>query len=174
MSQEMMIGIIGSLVLIVGAAWPSKKVELPTQSTKNWLFAVGGLVMLTYSVMNYLVGGSVFYIFLQLFVTVGAVLMMLNTPDKVDVPILSVLGLGFVAWSLYLFEGYNTIFFVFGLMGIAMGYAFEDGTVKRDTALTVGSFLIAGFSYMEASWIFFWLNLLFGIFSSYYLFRRWV
>jgi hypothetical protein len=174
MIDDVIVGLIGSLILVAGAAWPSKKVELPTQSKKNWLFAVGGLIMLLYSVLNYLAGGSVFYIFLQLFVTVGAILMMLNTPDKVDVPILSVLGFGFIVWSLYLFEGYNTVFFVFGLIGIAMGYSFDDGSIRRDAALTFGSFLIAGFSYMEANWIFFWLNLAFGLFSAYYLLKRWV
>lgn len=43
------LGIGGAGVLVVGAAYPDKKVSHPVKSIKNWLFAVGGLVRLSFS-----------------------------------------------------------------------------------------------------------------------------
>ncbi|MBI4234908.1 hypothetical protein HY604_01255 [Candidatus Peregrinibacteria bacterium] len=57
---------------------------------------------------------------------------------------------------------------IFGLCGIGLGYAFQMGTIRRNLALTLGSALIALFSYFEKSWIFFYLNVFFAIFSLYY------
>ena len=97
--------------------------------------------------------------------------MMLDISDRIDTAIISIAGLILIAWSLTLFEGYNTIFFIVGLSGIGLGYAFEMGTLRRGIALTLGSALIALFSYIEASWIFFWLNVFFALFSGYYVLR---
>ncbi len=125
--------------------------------------------MLIYAIMGYIVtGGPIFFIFLEILVTIASILMMLNTSDKIDTTIISIIGLGLIAWSLKLFEGYNTVFFIIGLCGIGLGYAFKIGSLRRDTALTLGSILIALFSYLESSWIFFWLNVFFAIFSGYY------
>lgn len=112
-----------------------------------------------------------FFIFLEILVVIASILMMLNTPDKVDTPIITICGLGLIIWSLYLFEGYNTVFFILGLSGIGLGYAFQMATLRRSIALTLGSILIALFSYIEASWIFFWLNTFFAIFSAYYVYK---
>lgn len=163
------IGILGSLILVAGAAYPIEKVTSPIKSKKNWLFAVGGLFMLTYSIINYMQGGPIFFVMLQILVNISSILMMLNTPDKFDVSILSIAGIALIIWALNLFEGYNTVFFIIGLLGIGIGYALNGGTVKRNLALTVGSALIAIFSYIEASWIFFWLNVFFALFSGYYV-----
>ena len=95
--------------------------------------------------------------------------MMLNTDDKIDTWIISISGIALVAWSLFLFEGYSTIFFIVGLVGIGLGYALDAGTLKRNLALTAGSILIAIFSYLGESWIFFWLNVFFAIFSLYHV-----
>ena len=164
-------GIIGSLVLVTGAAWPTGKVKHPAHSVKNWLFGVGGLIMLLYSIFGYMTGGPIFFIFLQTLIIIASIMMMLNVPDKIDVPVIVIIGLGLIAWSIYLFEGYNTVFFIFGLSGIALGYTLEMGTIRRSLALTLGSILIAVFSYIEASWIFFWLNAFFAIFSAYYVYK---
>ena len=164
-------GIIGSLVLVTGAAWPIKKAKHPVYSTKNWLFFVGGFTMFAYAIMNFMAGGPIFFVLLQILVAVSSILMMLNTPDKIDIPIILVAGLALVIYSLYLFEGYNTVIFVLGLVGIAIGYVLEMGTVKRVLALTVGSVLIAVFSYIEMNWIFFGLNTFFAIFSGYYVIK---
>jgi hypothetical protein len=172
-------GLIGSLVLVTGAAWDDawgknrkkKPSKHPALSTKNWLFAIGGLIMLLYATLGWLNAGPVFFVFLEILVVVASVMMMLAVDDRIDTVVISVLGLAFIVWSLYLFEGYNTVFFILGLSGIGLGYAFDNGTLRRDIALTAGSLLIALFSFIEASWIFFWLNVFFAIFSGYYLIR---
>ncbi len=165
-------GVAGSLTLVTGSAWPeSKDTKHPTKSVKNWLFAIGGLIMLIYAIMGYQEGGPVFFVILEILVVIASVLMMLNTPDNIDTPIIGISGMGLIIWSLFLFEGYNTIFFILGLSGIGLGYALSAGTVRRNAALTIGSALIAIFSYIETSWIFFWLNLFFAIFSGYYLYK---
>lgn len=165
-------GLVGSLVLITGAAWPeAKDIKHPEKSLKNWLFAVGGFIMLLYAFLSYQQGGPIFFVILEILVAISSILMMLNTPDKVDTPILTISSLGFIIWSLYLFEGYNTVFFILGLCGIGLGYAFQMGTLRRSIALTLGSVLVALFSYLEASWIFFWLNGFFAIFSAYYVYK---
>lgn len=165
-------GLVGSLVLVTGAAWPKiKDVKHPTKSLKNWLFAIGGFIMLLYAIFGYQQSGPIFFVILEILVAISSILMMLNTPDKVDTPILTISSLGLIIWSLYLFEGYNTVFFILGLCGISLGYAFQMGTLRRSIALTLGSVLIALFSYIEANWIFFWLNLFFAIFSAYYIYK---
>jgi hypothetical protein len=173
MTPTFLTGLIGSLILITGAAWPEPK--RPThniKSAKNWLFAIGGFTMLAYSILGYMEGGPIFFIFLQALVGVSSILMMVDAPEKVDIPILSISALALTIWSLYLFEGYNTIFFILGLTGISLGYAFKMGTVRRDLSLTIGSILIAAFSYIEASWIFFWLNVFFALFAGMYVIKK--
>lgn len=166
-------GLLGSLVLVTGAAWPdAKDVKHPARAVKNWLFGIGGLIMLLYAVFGYQQGGPIFFVLLEVLVVIASVLMMLNTSDTVDTPIIAVSGIAMIIWSLYLFEGYNTVFFILGLSGIGLGYAFQMGTLRRSVALTLGSILIALFSYIEASWIFFWLNVFFAIFSGYYLYKN--
>ena len=165
-------GIVGSHILVTGAAWPGDKdVNHPAKSLKNWLFAVGGLTMLAYALLGYFAGGPIFFVILEIFIVVASVFMMLNTPDKIDTPIISLIGIGLIIWSLSLFEGYNTIVFILGLSVIGLGYAFTMGTLRRSVALTLGSILIALFSYIEASWIFFWLNVFFALFSAYYVYK---
>lgn len=169
MSITFLIGIIGSLILVTGAAWPESKNKQPIKSIKDWLFTAGSLCMLGYATLGYLSGGSVFFVFLQIFIAFTTVLMMIDIDDKIDATIIAISGLGFIGWSFYLFEGYNTIFFIIGLTGIGLGYVFKMGTLRRPVALTLGSALIAIFSYLTASWIFFWLNVFFAIFSGYYV-----
>ena len=163
-------GLAGSLVLVTGAAWPIAKEKIvPLKSVKNWLFAIGGLIMLLYAILGYMTGGPIFFVFLEILVVIASVLMMINISDVIDTTIISITGAAFITWSLYLFEGYNTIFFIIGLSGIGLGYAFEMGTLRRSLALMLGSILIAIFSYIEASWVFFWLNAFFALFSGYYV-----
>jgi len=167
------IGLLGSIVLVIGAGWPElKDIKHPTHSVKNWLLAIGGLLMLTYATLNYLTSGSIFFVFLQVLVGIASIMMMLNTNDKTVTIVMVACGLGLIVWSLFLFENYNTIFFVLGLTGIGLGYALKPLTVRRMLALTLGSVLIALFSYIEKNWIFFWLNIFFAVFSGYYLFLR--
>lgn len=164
-----LLGILGALILVAGAAYPAKEISFPLKSLKNWLFAIGGATMLLYSILNYLYGaGAIFFIFLQGLVNVSSVFMMTNTSEKISSPILISLTLGLIGWSLWIFEGFDTLFFILGLSGIALGYALKPGTFRRNLSLTLGSLLIATFSYLAADWIFFWLNVFFAVFSGYY------
>lgn len=166
------IGLVGSLILVTGAAWPEgKDLVHAMKSKKNWLLAIGSLFMFIYALLGYLTGEPILFLFLQGFVIIASILMMLNTSDKIDIIVMSLGGIGFVAWSLALFEGYTTIIFILGLVGIGLGYALQMGSLKRNMALMLGSALIALFSYIEASWIFFWLNVFFAIFSGYYVLK---
>jgi hypothetical protein len=167
---NLIIGIIGSLILVTGAAWPEGKAkENPIKSVKNRLFAIGGFIMLIYAILGYFEGGAIFFIFLQTLVVIASILMMLNTDDRIDLGILSISALGLIIWSLTLFTGYNTILFIIGLTLIGLGYVFQTGTLRREISLTLGSAVIAVFSYLESNWIFFGLNTFFSIFSAYYL-----
>ena len=57
------------------------------------------------------------------------------------------------------------------LHGDVLGYELTAGTVKREAALVAGSILIAAFSYLTATWIFFWLNVFFALFSMWEAWR---
>lgn len=166
MNLTTVIGILGGLVLVAGAAMPSHPVANPLYSRKNWLFAIGGFLMFAYALLGYVSGGPIFFVILQILVNVSSILMMLRTSDRFDTAILGITGVAMVAWSLSLFEGYRTVVFILGLCGIGLGYAFEPGSVRRVVSLLLGSVLIAVFSYLEASWIFFWLNVFFAVFSA--------
>ena len=153
----------------MGAAWPEKKlITRPTQSTKNWLFVVGNVLIMLYVVMIYLEGGSIFFLLLQLLVATANVLMMLSVDEHKSRKIIAVAGLFLFIWSLTIMENYHTILFIIGLLCIAFGYASKTGSLHRNLPLTLGSICIAIFSYVEASWIFFGLNALFAVFSGYY------
>lgn len=170
MNYILLTGIWGGLVCVLGAAYPEEKVKSPLHSTKNWLLAVGALILTGYALLNYFfASGSVFFVLLELLVVVSAVMMMADFRDTVDTIVLAIAGVGFVVWSLFLYEGYQTIYFIAGLTGIALGYAFKMGTVKRSLALTLGSGLIAFFSYLGKDAVFMWLNVFFCLFSAYYL-----
>jgi hypothetical protein len=146
-------------------------VKHPAKSTKNWLFAVGALFMLVYASLNYLAGGEIFYIFLQIFANFSSVLMLSNVRENISTPLVVGAGVLMLIWSLTLLEDLNTIFFILGLTGIAYGYVMPAATFRRNLALTLGSALIAVFSYITGTWIFFWLNAFFAIFSGYYAWK---
>lgn len=170
MDYILLTGIIGSIILVIGAAWkdggePTK----PTASIKNWLFAVGAVVMLIYSLMRYFDEGGIFFVILEILVLVSCILMMTTWSDRLKTIILAVAGTGLVIWSLFEFEDQKTLLIVLGLIVVAFGYAFKMGTLRRSVALTVGSLLIAAYSYLQPDWIFFGLNLVFALFSGYYV-----
>ncbi len=163
------IGIIGSLILIAGAAWPEHPSEKPIKSVKNWLFAGGGVLMFFYSLLGFLANGNPFFLFLQAYIVVATILMMLNTSDKFDAVVLSSLGVLFIGWSLLMFEDYSTAIFILGLVGVGFGYVFDAGTLRRNLSLFVGSVFIATFGYIKQDWIYFALNIVFALFSAYYV-----
>jgi hypothetical protein len=163
------LGILGSLILVAGSAYPEKKTSHPARSFKNWLFALGGLCMLIYSTLNYLEGGAIFFIFLQALVNVASVLMLTNVPDRIAAPLIGVVGLGLMGWSITLFEGINTLFFILGLIGIGIGYVLDQPRA-RNMALLLGSALIALFSFFSQDWIFFGLNVFFAFFCGVHVY----
>lgn len=171
MKTSFLIGLFGSLLLVTGAAWPDKKVKHPAKSTKNWLFAVGAAFMLIYASLNYLAGGEIFYIFLQVFANFSSILMLSNVRENIATPLVVGAGVLMLILSLTLLEDLNTVFFILGLTGIAYGYVMPAATFRRNIHLTLGSALIAVFSYITGTWIFFWLNTFFAIFSGYYAWK---
>jgi hypothetical protein len=165
-------GVIGSIILVAGSALPEKAGHHPIESAKNWFLGFGALIMLIYALLNYFfAGGIIFFVFLQGFIVIASIMMMLDTKDKIDILVMLIAGISFIVWSLTLFKGYNTIFFILGFIGIGLGYTLETGTIYRSLALMLGGVLIAIFSYIETNWIFFWLNVFFAVFSGYYTIR---
>ena len=173
MEPTFLTGIIGSLFLVVGVALPDRQgAAKPWLVTKNWLFVTGGVLMLGYAFLNHLDGGSVFFVILEILIVVACVLMMLEIDDSLKAKIILACGLGLVAWSLFLFDDLHILFFIVGLVGIALGYAFRHATQRRDWAFAGGGLLVAMFSYLERDWIFFGTNLLFALFSGWQLYKK--
>jgi len=168
MELSFFVGLLGSLVLVTGAAWPVEKTTNPRKSIKNRLFGVGWLIMLAYALLGYFTGGPIFFVILEILVTISCILMMLNTNDRFDTAALGISGAALIVRSLTLFEWYSTIIFVLWLAWLGLWYAFKMNTLRRDLALMIGSAIVALFSYLEASWIFFRLNVFFVLFSLYY------
>ncbi len=171
MTTTFFIGVLGSAILVLGAAWPERATSHPLQSVKNWLFFTGGLCMFAYSVLGYQEGGSLLFVLLQVMVNIASIFMMLNTRDRFDTPALLFLGACLAAYSLWISPHALTLLFVCGLTGISVGYAGTAGTLKREVSLACGSALIAAFSAASGSWVFFWLNVFFVVFSGMHALR---
>lgn len=167
------LGWIGGAILVLGSAWPEHAKEKATKSIKNWLFVVGTVGLLLYSIFNYMLGGSIFYVFLEGLAVVASVLMMLELKDKTDSLILGPLAGILVVISWVMGEGIETTLFILGLLGIGLGYALTPMSAKRQGALFLGSVLIAWFSYLQSNAVFLWLNVFFAVFSLYYLGKVW-
>jgi len=165
------IGLTGAIILVGGAAYPIRPVKHPAQSLKNWLYAIGGAIMLWYSILNYLIDGSIFFVFLQILVNLAGVLMLINVKESLSTVIISLGGIFLVGWSLRLFEDFSTLLFILGLIGISLGYISDITSTKRYIDLTIGSALVSLFSYAQGDMIFFWLNAFFAIFSAHSVFK---
>lgn len=162
-------GLIGSLFLVTGAAWKNpKKNQHPAKSIKNILFAIGNILMLIFAVFGYLEGSPIFFIFGESLIGVSTVFMLLNANDRWTSLGVGLAGFGFLLWSLILFEDLDTVWFVLGLTSLSIGFILKK-TFQRNLILAIGSAFLALFSYFEASWIFFWLNLFFSLFSIYHV-----
>ena len=75
-----LVGIIGSLILIIGAALPDPVVQHPIASRKNQFFTIGNACMFTYAVLNYFAGGELLFILLQILIAVSTILMLRLRP----------------------------------------------------------------------------------------------
>ncbi|MFA6255868.1 MAG: hypothetical protein WC606_01670 [Candidatus Absconditabacterales bacterium] len=169
MDLSFLAGIVGSVILLIGAAWPVEKTKDPMKSVKNWLFAIGSFVLLLYAIFGYFAGGPVFFIVLELFVLLAATLMMLNTNDRLDTRVISIAGILLIIRSLFLFQGPSMVLFIVAFIILALGYAYDMHSIRRYLGLTLGGALISLSSYLDASRIFFWLNVFFAAFSLIYL-----
>ena len=109
MSPNFLLGIAGSLILVIGSALHDRAVRHPIYSLKDWCFAIGALIMFGYSIVNYWSGAPIFFVLLEALVIVASVLMMLNIHEKISTPIIVLISLGLIFWSLTLFDGYGTI-----------------------------------------------------------------
>lgn len=158
MDLRFAIGLLGSLILVIGVATTASNI-------KNTLFAVGNACMFLYALIGYLEGGPIFFLILQIFIAISTISMLLKVPDTYDTSLLASSGLALVVWSLSLFEGYGTAIFVVGLALLGIGFAMDVGTMKREVALMVGSAVIAIFSILMRDWIFIGLNVLFAALS---------
>lgn len=121
--------------------------------------------MFTYAILRYLEGGHVFFVLLQALVIVSTVLMLLNTDDRFNSTILTMIGLFLVGWAIRLFPEALTTLFVTGLVILGIGFALNMGTLRRNLALGTGSALIAVFSFLHEDWVFVLLNVFFALFS---------
>lgn len=169
--EPLFLGLVGSMILIVGAAMPAKNAVHPAKEPKNLIFAAGNLCMFAYAVMHYLHGASIFFVILQVLIALTTVLMLLDTSDTFDIPVIAAASAGLIAYSLYLSHSIQTLVFVIGLAALGMGFALDTGSHKRNMALGLGSAIIAGFSYLQADWVFFGLNFFFAVFSFRYAWR---
>lgn len=156
-------GLIASLILVLGSAWPANKI-------KDRFFLVGNFGMLAYAILGYLSGSPIFYVFLELLCATSSVLFMLQVREKNSTRLIIALAAALLLASIYLLEGTNTIFFILGLTALAIGFTTRS-EIKRQSAFIMGCILISAFSYIENSMIFFWLNTVFGLFSAYYLLK---
>ena len=166
--QPMIIGIIGSLILVIGAAWPVAQGGHPAASRKNQFFALGNALMFVYALLRYFEGGSLLFILLQILIAISTVLMLLDTPDTRDTFIISFAAAALVTYSFFVSHGVEVMLFVTGLSMLGIGFAMDMATVRRQMALALGSVLIAVFSYLQRDAIFLWLNIFFAVFSLWH------
>lgn len=166
------VGLLGALACVSGAAWPEGDADKPAKSVKNWLFTIGGGILLIYSYLGYLYTDvPFFFIILQAFAVISASLGLAKIGDRIGSIVTITIGAGFVVWSLLLFEDFGTIVFILGLTGIALGYVLKPGTVRRNLSLTIGGAMLTLFSLLVASWIYVGLNAFYSLFSAYHTWR---
>ena len=166
------IWIIWAILLVIWSALPEENVK-PIKSKKDWLFSIWTLIMLVYAVANLLYWDwSIFFIILEIFAIITCILMLIDIDDKIDTIFITISGLILISWSIFISQDFNTVYFILWLTGIWLGFAFKTGSLRRDIWLTIWSVLIAVFSYLVGSWIFFWLNVFFALFSGYYFIKN--
>lgn len=168
MELSFVAGIAGSLVLLVGAIWPLEKTLVPAKSIRNRLFAIGSFIMLLYAIFGYLAGGPVFYIVLELVVMLAVALMFLGTSDRLNTGLICVAGILLMVRSWFLFQWPSMLLFILAFTILWLGYAYKMHTARRFFFLAIGGGLISLSSYLDASRIFFWLNIFFALFSLLY------
>ncbi len=97
-------GIIGSIILLIGAIWPIEKTTLATKSIKNRLFAIGSFIMLLYTIFGYLNGGPVFFIVLEIVIMFSIVLMFLKANERISTGFIGTAGILLMVRSRFFFQ----------------------------------------------------------------------
>jgi len=169
MNSISLLGILGGILLVIGASLPLQTVSHPIRSAKNWLYVIGTFILMIFSYLDYKYNGAPFFFTIyEIYLVLASILMFMNVPERISILLLTLGGIGMVAWSVLLFEDYSTVIFILGCIGLALGYILKTGTRKRNFVLFLASALLALFSYISFSWTFFWLNVFFSVFSAWH------
>ncbi len=157
-------GLISSIILVIGSAWPERPL-------KNWIFGLGNFGMLAYALLAFLfTDNPILFVLLEILCAASSVLALLKVKEKISTRLILLAGLALLLWSLFLFEDMATLVFIFGLIALAIGFVSKNA-VKRNVVFILGCILISTFSFIKGEMIFFWLNAIFGLFSSFYLLK---
>ncbi len=168
-----LIGIIGSVILLIWAVYPEEtRVTSPIKSKKNWLFAIWCFSMFIYALLGYLSWSTFIFLLLEVLIMIAITFMMLDIDDRVDTLIIWGLWILLGLWALSLFPNFMIFYFILGMIGLSLGYAYKMFTLRRYIFLTLGAFFLALFSYLGASWIYFRLNALFMVACLYYVIKH--
>jgi len=172
MNSIFFLGVTGGTLLVLGSLLPEKLHISPYRSVKNWLFALGNFCMLLFSLLDYLFqSGMFFFVLLQGVVNLSSIFMMFRVPEKISAFSLLAAGVVCTMWSLFLEQDSTVLLFIIGLIMVSLGFVFAEGSMRRNEALFFGSACIAIFSYINETWIFFWLNSFFALFSLLHVFQ---
>lgn len=165
-------GLISSIVLVIGSAWPDPKKNVkPARTFKHWIFGIGNFGMLAYATLAfYFTANPVFFVLLEILCAASSVLILANVKEKISTRLILVSALALLVWSFFLFEDSTTVFFILGLSAVAVGFTSKNN-VKRNAVFVLGCILISTFSFIKGDMIFFWLNAVFGLFSGFYLLK---
>ena len=161
------IGVLGSIVLLLASGLHYSK-----KNIKKYLFTIGNLLMFAYAILNFIDGGSIFFIYLQILINFSSLLLWLNIKDKYDQPLVLSLGAILTYFALTINLDYLTLTFVIGIITLALGFSTDTKKPTHNLFLLAGSLLIAIFSFFQKDLIFLILNAFFALFSLKNLYQE--
>ncbi len=165
--MQNLVGIIGGLILLGGAA---HKDHNPKR--KNLIFAIGNVLMFAYALLGFIDGGSLLFVLLQIMVNLSSLCMLLNVPDKIDTPLVSLTGLGLAIYAGVYYYSPSTLLFIAGLILLSLGFSLDYKKQLKNVFLVCGSLLIAYFAWLMQDMVFFGLNSFFALFSLKHLLTK--
>lgn len=165
----MIVGIVASTFLVIGALLPDAPNVHPARSLKNQCFAIGNIGMIAYAWMRFLEGGSVFFLFLEAMMMLSTILMLTNAHERLSQMLILPTGMLFSLAALLIDIELATLLFVIGLTVVSIGFISRGGTLRRSIFLTLGSGLVAVFSAIQHDVVFLWMNAFFALFSLYHV-----
>ena len=165
--MQNLIGILGGLILVGGAA---HKDHDPRR--KNLIFAAGNALMFGYSVLGFIDGGSFLFVLLQIMVNLSSLCMLLNIPDQIDTPLVSLTGLALAIYAGMYYYSPSTLLFIAGLILLSLGFSLDYKKSLKNILLTLGSILMAYFAWLMQDMVFLGLNSFFALFSLKHLLTK--